>query len=162
MKKDNNLSSLARRLRRKVNNLLLVYGLMIIGTTLLFVLVLGLCIAAVWGMVTSGVIYGRLIVLLIGAVIVAGICMNMILGPLFRIFRPRKTDAIEIKREDYTELFTLIDEVVDKVNCLHPKHVYLSNDCNAYVNHHSLFGYLSHGPQNLTIGIPLLYALNKT
>lgn len=156
------LSILAQRLRGKVNNLLLVYGLMIVGTTLLFLLVLGLCIAAVWGMLASGVIYGRLIVFMIGAVIAAGICLNMILGPLFQIFKPEKNDSIEIKREDYPELFALIDEVVDKVDCLHPKHVYLSNDCNAYVNYHSLLGYLSHGPQNLTIGIPLLYALNKT
>lgn len=156
------LSILAQRLRRKVNNLLLVYGLMIIGTTLLFLLVLGLCIAAVWGMLASGVIYGRLIVFLIGAVIVAGICLTMVLRPLFRIFRSRKTDAIEIKRDDYPELFAIIDEVVDKVDCLQPKHVYLSNECNAYVNYHGLLGYLSHGPQNLTIGLPLLYAMNKT
>lgn len=156
------LSILAKHLKKRVNGLLVVYGLLIIGTIILFLIVLGLCGLAVWGMLESGRIYGRAIVFIIGAIVVAGICMKVVLQPLFKIFEPKKNTGKEIKREEYPELFALIDEVVEKVDCLQPKHVYLSDECNAYVGYPSILGYLSHGAQNLTIGIPLLYGLNKT
>ena len=156
------LSVLAKNLKKKVNGLLVVYGLLIIGTILLFLVVLGLCGLAVWGMWESGRIYGRAIVLVIGAIVVAGICMKVVLEPLFKIFERKKNDGKEIKRAEYPELFSLIDEVVEKVDCLQPKHVYLSDECNAYVNYPSMWGYIFHGRQNLTIGIPLLYGMNKT
>ena len=156
------LSVLAKNLKKKVNGLLVVYGLLIIGTILLFLVVLGLCGLAVWGMWESGRIYGRAIVLVIGAIVVAGICMKVVLEPLFKLFERKKNDGKEIKRAEYPELFSLIDEVVEKVDCLQPKHVYLSDECNAYVNYPSMWGYIFHGRQNLTIGIPLLYGMNKT
>lgn len=156
------LSILAQQLKKKVNGLLAVYGFLIVGTIILFIIVLALCGLGVWGMFESGRIYGRAIVLIFGVIVVAGICLKVVLRPLFNIFKPQKSNGKEIKRDDYPELFALIDEVVEKVDCLQPNHVYLSDECNAYVNYPSIFGYLSHGAQNLTIGIPLLYGLNKT
>ena len=156
------LSVLAKSLKKQVNGLLLVYCLLIIGTIILFLIVLGICGLAVWGMWESGRIYGRAVVLLIGAIVVAGICMKVVLEPLFKIFEKKKNDGKEIKRADYPELFSLIDEVVEKVECLQPKHVYLSDECNAYVNYPSMWGYIFHGRQNLTVGIPLLFGMNKT
>ena len=153
---------LAKNLKKKVNGLLTVYGLLIFGTIVLFLVVVGLCGLAVWGMWESGRIYGRAVVLLIGAIVVAGICVKVVLEPLFKIFEKRKNDGKEIKRADYPELFALIDEVVEKVDCLQPKHVYLSDECNAYVNYPSMWGYIFHGRQNLTIGLPLLFGMNKT
>lgn len=153
---------LAKNLKKKVNGLLTVYGLLIVGTILLFLVVVGLCGLGAWGMWESGRIYGRAVILLIGAIVVAGICVKVVLGPLFKIFEKRKNNGKEIKRADYPELFKLIDEVVEKVDCLQPKHVYLSDECNAYVNYPSMWGYLFHGRQNLTIGIPLLFGMNKT
>ena len=141
---------------------IVVYGLLIIGTILLFLVVLGLCGLAVWGMWDSGRIYGRAIILIFGAIVVAGICMKVVLQPLFKIFERKKNTGKEIKRADYPQLFSLIDEVVKEVDCLQPKHVYLSDECNAYVNYPGMWGYIFHGRQNLTIGIPLLFGMNKT
>lgn len=156
------LSVLAQILKKKVNGLLAVYGLLIFGTIILFLVVLGLCVWAAWAMFQSGHIYGRAIVLLVGVIVVAGICVKVVLQPIFQIFEPKKPVGEEIKRKDYPELFSLIDEVVEKVDCLQPKHVYISDECNAYVNYPSMWGYLFHGRQNLTIGIPLLYGMNMT
>ena len=156
------LQLLAKELKKKVNGLLTVYVLLIVGTILFFFLVVGLCGLAVWGMWEAGRIYGRAVVLLIGAIVVAGICVKVVLEPLFKIFQKRKNDGKEIKRKDYPELFALIDSVVKEVDCLEPKHVYISDECNAYVNYPSTWGYLFPGRQNLTIGIPLLFGMNKT
>lgn len=156
------LQLLAKELKKKVNGLLTVYVLLILGTILFFFLVVGLCGLAVWGMWEAGRIYGRAVVLLIGAIIVAGICVKVVLEPLFKIFQKQKNDGKEIKRKDYPELFALIDDVVKEVECLEPKHVYISDECNAYVNYPSTWGYLFPGRQNLTIGIPLLFGMNKT
>lgn len=162
LSEKSDLLLLAKNLKKKVNGLLTVYGLLIFGTIVLFLVVVGLCGLAVWGMWESGRIYGRAVVLLIGAIVVAGICVKVVLEPLFKIFEKRKNDGKEIKRADYPELFALVDEVVEKVDCLQPKHVYLSDECNAYVNYPSMWGYIFHGRQNLTIGIPLLFGMNKT
>lgn len=156
------LNIIAKNLKKKVNGLLVVYGLLILGTIILFLVILGLCAWVIWAMFKSGHIYGRAIILVIGAIIVAGICIKVVLAPLFKIFERKKNDGKEIKRSDYPELFALIDEVVEKVECLQPKHVYLSDECNAYVNYPSMWGYIFHGRQNLTIGIPLLFGMNKT
>lgn len=159
---DKEMKEIAKDLKKRVRGLLSTYFFLILGTILLFFVVVGLVFLALWGMSETGHIYGRAVILLIGAIVVAGICVKVVLQPLFRIFKPRKNTGEEIKREDYPELFDLIDEVVDKVDCLEPKHVFLSDECNAYVNYPSMLGYLFHGKQNLTIGIPLLYGMNKT
>ena len=156
------LTTLAQNLKKKVHGLMTVYGLLIVGTLLLFLVVVALVALAGWAMYKSGHIYGRALILLVGAIVVAGICVKVVLEPLFKIFEPRKNNGKEIKREDYPELFAEIDDVVQKVDCLQPKHVYLSDECNAYVNYPSMWGYIFHGRQNLTIGIPLLYGINKT
>ena len=156
------LTVLAQNLRKKVHSLMTVYGLLIVGTILLFLVVIALVCLAGWAMYKSGHIYGRAIILLIGAIVVAGICVKVVLEPLFKIFEPQKNNGKEIKRADYPDLFALIDEVVEKVDCLQPKHVYLSDECNAYVNYPSMWGYIFHGRQNLTIGIPLMFGMNKT
>ena len=156
------LTVLAQNLKKRVRSLMTVYGLLIVGTILLFLVVIAFVGLAGWAMYDSGRIYGRAIILLIGAIVVAGICVKVVLEPLFKIFEPRKNNGKEIKREDYPDLFAVIDEVVEKVDCLQPKHVYLSDECNAYVNYPSMWGYIFHGRQNLTIGIPLLFGMNKT
>ena len=99
------LTILANNLKKKVNGLLSVYGLLIIGTIILFLVVLGLCVWAGWAMFQSGHIYGRAIVLLVGVIVVAGICVKVVLQPLFQIFESKKPKGQEIKRKDYPELF---------------------------------------------------------
>lgn len=156
------LESLAKQLKKKVNGLLSVYGFLIFGTLLFFLLVVAAVFGIGYWMFSSGRIYIRALILLIGAIVVAGICVKTVLGPLFKIFERPKPKGEKITRSDYPELFEVIDDVVKKVECLEPKNVYISNECNAYVYNPGLLGYLFHGRQNLTIGLPLLMALNKT
>ncbi len=145
-----------------MNGLIGVYSLLIIGTILLFLIVTGIVILLEWAMFSGGTVYGRAVVLGIMVILAAGYCLVIVLKPIFKIFEKPKRKGIEIKREDYPELFNLIDEVVKEVDCLQPKHVRASNECNAYVFHSSLLGYIKSGSQNLTIGLPLLYGMNKT
>lgn len=156
------LATLANTVKKKVNGLIGVYSLLIIGTILLFLIVTGIVILLEWAMFSGGTVYGRAVVLGIMVILAAGYCLVIVLKPIFKIFEKPKRKGIEIKREDYPELFNLIDEVVKEVDCLQPKHVRASNECNAYVFHSSLLGYIKSGSQNLTIGLPLLYGMNKT
>lgn len=156
------LSVLAKTVKKKVHGLIAVYSLLILATFLLFLittLVIGLLLL---GLYLNEHLYTRLLwlgFLVIGA---AGYCLVVVLKPLFKIFRRKDRKGTEIYRKDYPELFALIDEVIQKVDCKEPKHVRLSNECNAYVFHSSLFGYMFTDRQNLTIGLPLIYGMNKT
>jgi len=162
MNEQTDLTTLANTVKKKVNGLIGVYSLLIIGTILLFLIVTGIVILLEWAMFSGGTVYGRAVVLGIMVILAAGYCLVIVLKPIFKIFEKPKRKGIEIKREDYPELFSLIDEVVKEVDCLQPKHVRVSNECNAYVFHSSLLGYIKSGSQNLTIGLPLLYGMNKT
>jgi hypothetical protein len=95
-------------------------------------------------------------------IIVAGYCLGAVLSPLFNIMKSRRHNGREIHRKDYPELFEVIDEVVLKADSKFPKHVYVSDECNAYVFYSNLLGYISPKFQNLTIGLPLLLSLNKS
>ena len=111
---------------------------------------------------TKGAVSYYAIVLGVCVIAVAGYCLAIVLKPLIKIFERPEARGKEVSRKDHPELFSLIDEVVMKADCLQPKHVRISNECNAYVYYPSLLGYIFTGRQNLTIGLPLLYGLNKT
>ena len=156
------LATLAKTVKKKVNGLIGVYSLLILLTIILFLVVTVVVALILWGLYVSDALYTRLLVyglLVIGA---AGYCLVVVLKPLFKIFKRPKSKGKEIFRKDHPELFALIDEVVGKVDCLQPKHVRVSDECNAYVYYPSLLGYIFTGRQNLTIGLPLLYGMNKT
>ena len=156
------LACLAKTVKTKVNGLIGVYSLLILGTIILFLLVSGIVVALELAMFNSGTVYPRAIVLGVIVILVAGYCLVIVLKPFFKIFERPEARGKEVFRKDYPELFSLIDEVVKKADCLQPKHVRISNECNAYVYYPSLLGYVFTGRQNLTIGLPLLYGLNKT
>ena len=156
------LATLAGTVKKKVHGLLGIYALLILGTILLFLIVTGLVIVIEWGLASGGTIYGRAVVLGLMIIGAAGYCLVIVLKPVFKIFEKKKEKGVEINRKDYPELFALIDEVVKDVDCLEPKHVRVSNECNAYVYHPSLLGYIISGRQNLTIGLPLICMMNKT
>ena len=157
------LTTLAGTVKKKVNGLIGVYSLLIFGTILLFLVVTALILVIMWGLYSSGNLHSRIFAYGMIVVVAAGYCLWVVLKPVFKIFRRPKEKGVEIGREGHEELFALIDEVVKEVDCLQPKQVRLSNECNAYVYYPNLFGYLSKGrQQNLTIGYPLVYGLNKT
>lgn len=160
--KRTDLTSLAKMVKTKVNGLIGVYSILILGTIIFFLLVSGVVIALELAMLNSGAVSYYAIVLGVCVIAVAGYCLAIVLKPLIKIFERPEARGKEVSRKDHPELFSLIDEVVMKADCLQPKHVRISNECNAYVYYPSLLGYIFTGRQNLTIGLPLLYGLNKT
>ena len=156
------LATLAGTVKKKVNGLLGIYSLLILGTIVLFLVVTAVVLLLEWAMVSGGTIYVRAVVLGLMVIGAAGYCLVIVLKPVFRIFERTERKGVEIKRKDYPELFTLIDEIVKEVDCLDPKHVRILNECNAYVYYPSLMGYIKSGRQNLTIGLPLICMMNKT
>ena len=157
------LSTLAGQLKKKVNGLLGVYFLLILLTIVLYVLIVAAVGFLGYAMITGGRIRGRVLVLLFAVIVAATAALVAVLRPIFKIFAPSKRRGTEVHRADHPELFALIDGVVKDVDCPQPMHVYVNNECNASVGFRSIFGYLKKkGRQNLNIGLPLLYAMNRT
>ena len=157
------LQTLAVHLKKRVNGLLGVYSVMILLTLVLYVVIVAAVGIAGYAIIKNGRIHGRTFVLLFAIVVAATAALVAVLRPLFKIFIPSKKRGTEVHREDHPELFALIDGVVKDVDCQQPLHVYVNNECNASVGYRSIFGYLKKkGRQNLNIGLPLLYAMNRT
>ena len=157
------LSTLAVHLKKRVNGLLGVYFLMILLTIVLYVAIIAAVVVAGYAMIKNGRFHGRTFVLLFAVIVAATAALVAVLRPLFKIFAPSKKRGTEVRREDHPELFAMIDGVVKDVDCQQPMHVYVNNECNASAGYRSIFGYLKKkGRQNLNIGLPLLYAMNRT
>ena len=157
------LSTLAIRLKKKVNGLLGVYFLMILLTIVLYVAIVAAVGLLGFAMIKSGRIRGRMLVLLFAVIVAATAALVAVLKPVFKIFKPSRRKLPEVHRRDHPELFALIDGVVKDVDCREPMHVFVTNECNASVGYPSIFGYLKkNGRQNLNIGLPLLFAMNRT
>lgn len=157
------LSTLAVHLKKRVNGLLGVYFLMILLTIVLYVVIVAAVAITGYAMIRNGRVHGRILVLLLAVIVAATAALVAVLRPIFKILAPSKIRGTEIHREDHPDLFALIDGVVKDVDCQQPMHVYVNNECNASVGYRSIFGYLKKkGRQNLNIGLPLLYAINRT
>ena len=114
------IPNIAKELRKKVNGLLLVYFLLIIGTILFFLAIVAGAIFGAIFMISEEYFNFKIAALLLGAVIMAGVCVKVVLSPLLRMFERRDQVGTEIKRKDYPELFRVIDEIVEKIintNC---------------------------------------------
>ena len=159
-------ATIAKLLSKEVHKLLFVYFFLIIGTIALALTIVALSIflyvKATQSLESVSYLWGLSIWGMIGAFLISGYCIKVVIGPLMKIFKKSKVPGTEIKRKDHPELFKMIDEIVTEANCRSPKHVYVYNECNAYVNHRSFWGHLFGARKNLTIGLPLLYTLNKT
>ena len=166
LNEHSNLTTLADNLKKKVRKLLRVYASLIIQTILLFLFISIVVVLIGIGIVAKGdgSIDSRILYLLLATIGVAAAALWAVLKPLFGIFKAHQKKGVEVRREDNPELFTAIDEIVKAVDCQYPKHVYVSNECNAYVYNPSIWGYMKKdgGRQNLTIGLPLLYSMNVT
>lgn len=157
------LNDLAQELKKRVVILFLVYGMMIVFSFVLFLICELLGVGFVYFVIVKERIIGYYPIIAAACLIGGGLLLlKTVLSPLFGMFFSKDHFNKEIKRKNYPELFALIDEVVKAVNCNPPKHVYLSNDNNAFVNCPTVLGYLFHGAQDLTIGIPLLFGFNRS
>lgn len=157
------LTTLAGIVKEKVNGLIKVYSRLILQTFLLFLAVTFIVVVILLLLFTSvDSLNGRVAVFGLIVIGAAGYALWAVLKPLFKIFKNPKSKGKEIFRKDHPELFALIDEVVAKVDCLQPKHVRVSDECNAYVYYSTMLGYMKTGRQNLTIGLPIVYGMSKT
>lgn len=158
------LKILTRKLKWRVYGLLAIYGLIIVASFVLFVFVLRYSTLTFLDIMHSGTVDKPeigFILLLIAITAAILICVGTALAPLVNVLAHKSEEGIEIKREDYPDFFSLIDNIVKEVGCKSPKHVYISNDCNAGVFYNGIWGYCFQR-LNLAIGIPLLFGMNKT
>ncbi len=170
------MSNIDQKIRKEATNVLLriilfliyYYGLVLVGIGLFalagwvswyildfffglgvfnirLVIVLGLALAAMW-----------LFCFQIGMYLIR---------PLFGIERNnQELIRPEVTEEECPELFTMIGEIANATGNKMPKHVFLSSEVNAYVayNSPSIWSVFVPSRKNLTLGIGLLYGMNKT
>lgn len=86
---------------------------------------------------------GRLLILLLLAILgvwcLAGMFGLYLIKPLFSFTKNEKPERVEITQEDCPELFLVINDLADSVECKRPKHVYLTTDVNACVFYDTSF-----------------------
>lgn len=158
------LRILARKLKWRVYGLLAIYGFIIVASFVLFVFVLRYSTLTFLDIMHSGTVDKPeigFILLLIAITAAILICVGTALAPLVNVLTHKSEEGIEIKREDYPDFFSLIDNIVKEVGCKSPKHVYLDEECNASAFYDGIWGYCFQR-LNLVIGIPLLFGINKT
>ena len=158
------LRLLARKLKWRVYGLLAIYGLIIVASLVLFVFVLRYSTLTFLDIMHSGTVDKPeigVILLLIAITAVLLVCVGTALAPLVNVLAHKTENGIEIKREDYPDFFSLIDNIVKEIGCKSPKHVYIDEECNACGFYDGIWGYCFQR-LNLVIGIPLLFGMNKT
>ena len=94
-------------------------------------------------------------------------CIEMgiyLIKPLFGLEDNRINSNPQISKKDSPELFAMIREIADATKNKMPQHVYLSPVVNASVSYSSssLWSVFFPSGKDLTIGIGLLYGLNKS
>lgn len=156
------LSVLSRELGKKVAGLLGVYALLLGGTVLIILALIGLCAAGVRAVIVAGRFNPWGIALCAVSLTAAGACVKYVLVPLSRVFHRPKENGMEIRRDEFPQFFSIIREIASRIGCRPPVHVYLTEEYGAYVIYTSLWGYLLLGRHDLTIGIPFMFGMNKT
>jgi len=72
-----------------------------------------------------------------------------------------KPDGVRLEREDAPRLFDAIDRIRDRINGPPVHHVYLDGDFNASIRQLPRFGLLGGAVNYLSVGLPLLMALDR-
>lgn len=103
---------------------------------------------------------GRLAILLLLAIVgvwcLAGMFGLYLIKPVFSFTKNVKPERVEIFRDDCPELFAIINDLADSVECKRPKHVYLTTDVNACVFYDTSFWSIFFPVRkNLEIGLGL-------
>lgn len=141
-----------------INFFLLTYILML-------VFAVGLTALCVYGGIMLIAIRPMLITIALG-IGLASLGILVLFFLLKFIFKSHKVDRshlIEIRKTDEPELFSLIDEIVNKVGTDFPKKVYLSTDVNAAVFYDSSFWSMFFPvKKNLQIGLGLVNTISKS
>lgn len=91
------LATLTGTVKKKVNRLLGIYSLLILGTILLFLAVTAVVVVLEWAMFSGGTIYGRAVVLGLMVIGAAGYCLVIVLKPVFRIFERTERKGVKTR-----------------------------------------------------------------
>ena len=168
------LDILAKKLKKRVIELLIVYALLF-GVS--FFVCAALVVGAgwfVWELVIESLLSGGTsledidypsvkvgVFLPVLAVIVAVAWIRTVLAPLVRLMHPGKIEGAEVFREDNPELFGMIDEIAQSAGNQLPGHVFLTDKCDFFVKYTSVLGFFSPKYRVLSLGIPAIMPLNR-
>lgn len=103
------------------------------------------------------------IVIGIGLAFIGILVLFLLLKFLFKFYKVDRSQLIEVNKYDEPQLFSLIEDIANKVGTSFPKKVYLSSEVNAAVFYDSSFlSMFFPVKKNLLIGMGLVNALTKS
>lgn len=138
--------------------LLIVIGLLIIATVIMFVINYAIPIISE----LRGTAFWLAIIAFVGLCCLAVMFAAFLIKPLFSFTESKESDnTVEVEREDCPELFDVISDIVNQTGTKMPKHIYLSADVNACVFFDSsIWSIILPIRKNLKIGLGLLNGLS--
>lgn len=159
MQTKTNIKSEATKVLMRIGTFLLYYLLLIILGGVIFIAAFFFSKYMLM-YVLPEVGSGRLVILLLLAILGVWCLVGMfglyLIKPLFSFTKNEKADRVEITKEDCPELFSIIYELADSVQCKRPKRVYLTTDVNACVFYDTSFWSIFFPVRkNLEIGLGL-------
>ena len=161
----NNIKVEATKVLLRIGVFLFYYLLLIVFGALIFVAAFyfsKVILIYVIPEVESGRIAILLLLAILGIWCLAGMFGLYLIKPIFSFTKNSKPDRVEISENDCPELFTVIYDLADSVNCKRPKHVYLTTDVNACVFYNTSFWSIFFPVRkNLEIGLGLFDGTSK-
>lgn len=151
--------------RAQATKAVVTIGLFVLTYLLMLVFAIGLTVLCVYGGIALIAVRPMLVTIALG-IGLASLGVLVLFFLLKFIFKSHKVDRshlIEIKEEDEPELFSLINDIVNKLGTNFPKKVYLSSDVNAAVFYDSSFWSMFFPiRKNLQIGLGLVNTVSKS
>lgn len=160
---DKTLLTPSEDFRKAVRKTIWSLLLFVLVYLIFFALALGLVAASVFAFISIIKIFAHLITFVLGGALVI---MSLMLFYFFVkfIFKTSKTDRsgmTEVTLQNEPELVEFIYRVADDCGAQRPKHIYLSNDVNAFVFYDSsILSLFFPIKKNLVIGMGLLNSIN--
>lgn len=144
---------------------------MVVGSIIAFALLylillalgiaLGICFAFVGGFIVISIHNIWAIIFGVGLIGVGVMICFFLVKFLFATKKEDNSDKIEATEADYPELFAFVRQVSEEVGTKFPKHIYFTQEVNAFVSYDSNFKSLFFPVRkNLTIGIGLANMIN--
>lgn len=131
---------------------------------LFFALVAGSFYALYWAVMYPMFVVNRLTIpLKLVAIAGAGMLVAFMLKFLFKLRNHVPENRVEITEEDEPELWRFILAICEETGAPKPKYIYVDPDVNAYVRYtNNLLSLIMPVRKELTIGMPLMFALNTS
>ncbi|WP_281612819.1 M48 family metallopeptidase [Flammeovirga sp. SubArs3] len=144
-----------------------------IFSIIIFVLIYGVLLSLATLLTAFCIYIGGMIIINAPRLITIGLGIGLIsMGILIMIFllkfifqstKEDKSNFIEVYQKDEPELFSMLQEIVEEVDTHFPKHVYLTDEVNAFVFYNSSFWSMFLPiRKNLVIGLGLINSVSKS